>query len=165
MKEKQKTCITVMKRGIGGGAGGAAITNFSDYITIMHNVDIIRVTSIGGEIYNDAGLGAGPVLVDEAFYITSDLVTNIHDNILGLFGNLSYNFSGSRPKEFLNNNKPISGTYTFYIYQLADGLANSYNSRVSIYINIEFIELEDRNQSISTSHSVGINLDYPFIKK
>lgn len=138
MLEKQKTCITVIGRGV-------ALTQFTSFINIPHKVDIIRVRSIGGEVYNDPG--AGSVLVDEAFYVTTDMVTNTHDQILGIFGNLSYHFSNSNRKDFMHPSKKVSGTYTFTLYQLNDGLINTYNRNASVYINLEFIEL-DSNDSI-----------------
>lgn len=133
MKEKQKTCITVLHN-------GNAINQFTKFLNIPHRVDIIKITGIGGEIYNDPGGGA--VLVNDAFYITSDLVTNYNDNILGIFGNFTYAFSDSGKKTFINNSGSIYGTYTFYLYQFKNRILNTYNDSVTVYINIEFIELE-----------------------
>lgn len=129
MKEKQKTCITVIGRGV-------AINTFNESINIPHNVDIIHITSIGGIILNNNAI------VGNAFYIRSNLVTNIHDQILGVFGNLSYQFSNSGEKTFRNLNRIITGTYTFEILNFDDGTLINYNEGVTVYINIEFIELE-----------------------
>ncbi len=142
MIEKQKTCITIAQV-------VADFRNFKEYINIPHRVDIIRCTSLGGEIYSLV-----PALVDEAFYITSDLINNNHhDNILGVFGNLGYSFPQS-VKEFRNPSGSVNGTFSFEIYSLLTKTLNIYNGGTSIFINLEFIEL-DRNDAIVTNMKDG----------
>lgn len=131
MKEKQKTCITIQK---------AAISNpgmFTEMINIPHNVNVIRCKTIGFIIYD----GVTAQLIDDAFYITTNLISNIHDNILGFGPNLNTNFPTSE-KTFYFNQNIVSGIYTFNIHYVSNGLLNIDTGGTSVVIDLEFIELE-----------------------
>ena len=130
--EKQKTCITVI-------AKRPDIENnsvFSERIYIPHQVDVIKVTSIAGYVY----LAGGAVVSNDVYYITSNLVSNIHDTILGYFGNLN-SINTSSVKEFTNN-QPINSVYTFIINQALFKAPNTNTGPIVVSINLEFIELE-----------------------
>lgn len=127
MKEKQKTCITIQKAGI-------ISSPFNEYISIPHNVDIIICKAIGFIVIDGT-----PALVNDAFYITSNLISNIHDQILGFGPNLNYDFPTSY-KRFQNIQKIINGNYSFSIHSITTGNVNINNA--SVVIDLEFIELE-----------------------
>jgi len=134
MKEKQKSCISVVKK----------VTNSQtfDYdIYIPHKVDIIRVTSLGGLVYDST-----PILVDDIFYITSNLIYSGLDNIVGLFCNPNYNIQSS-PKEFRTSNPIINGSYNFEIRNINDRQLITYFGDTQIFINMEFIELEKNDST------------------
>ncbi len=126
---KQSTYITIVKLVSSG--------EFTEFIAIPHNVDIIKCHSMGAYIIN-----AVPALITDTFYITSELVSNVHDNILGICPNVSFT-NAVTAKTFRNNNKTINGTYSFKIYQLITGSLLAANLGGSVYINLEFIELEN----------------------
>lgn len=127
--EKNKTCITVNSSNI-----ALAFSSFTNYINIQHNVDIIRVTAIGGDMF---AVGAGNTTV---FYVdTPNLISNTHDTILGTFDVVGSN--QTKIKEFKTTNKIINGSYTFNIYQLLYPIVpNPYGG--NIFIDLEFIEYE-----------------------
>lgn len=131
--EKQKTCITITKAAI------ATPGTFTDFIYIPHKVDKIICKSLGFII-----LDAVPSLVDDAYYVTSDLITNVHDQILGVGPNLDKTFMATQNTEFTYEKKMVSGTYTFKIFSLATGNLNDATGGTSVYINLEFIELDSK---------------------
>lgn len=137
---KNKTCITIIKL-INNG-------EFTDNIHIPHNVNLIRITSIGSVIL------LNNVLDNSAYYVVSNLVSNMHDNILGVFGNLNYAYNSSKTKEFLTKNVTINGTYTFRIYETGtiDQLNQNYVGPV--HIDIEFIEYDEINNQSNNKKSI-----------
>lgn len=130
MKEKQKTCITIAKSAIANPA------TFTEYINIPHNVDIIVCKGMGFTI-----LSGVPAIIDDAYYITSNLISNTHDAILGYGPNINYDFPVSE-KQFKNTMNVINGTYTFNIYSVSSGNANNAAGNTSVIFSLEFIELE-----------------------
>lgn len=130
MHEKRKTCITISK--------STGTSNFTEYLNIPHRVDIIRVTAIGGFIFN-----ATPELVDSIFYLKSDLISgNIHDNVLGTFGNLNYSTNSTKIKEFLCGSGSVNGSYNFQIFDLANQRLITYTEANAVFIDLEFIEYD-----------------------
>lgn len=130
MKEKQKTCITIIEQ-----SGLLPLAKFTDVINITHNVHKIRVASIGGIITN---VGYVPPYDDDIYYITSDLISNTHDNILGSFNNITG--TNSKNKEFRPTSISINGEYEFTIYQSNNEIGVFPGK---IFIDLEFIELEN----------------------
>lgn len=128
MSIKQKTTITIAK----------IVTNhisFNEYISIPHRVHEIIVHSIGFII-----LDAGPAVVESAFYITSDMITNPHDQILGVAGNIGFPYNDTRMKKFIYTNEYVNGTFNFYIYNLQTLEPNTNLGGTTVHIDIEFIE-------------------------
>ena len=95
MKEKQRTCITIRAN------GGANFSSFSEYINIPHNVDIIVCRDMSFDVVD-----ADPEYEKNAFYVTSNLITNIHDQILGYGPNIGHFFLNSK-KSFTSHTKII----------------------------------------------------------
>lgn len=124
---KNKTCISITKTNIS--------STFTENIYISHNVDLIKITSIGGTVLDGANLS------DKIFYIKSNLFSqNTHDNIIGFFATQSYKINTSSKETKLTNNR-VSGTYNFEIFGLSLGNISTLNG-FDIYINLEFIEYE-----------------------
>lgn len=129
MKVKNRTCITIIQTIVNN-------SNFNEYLNIPHNVDCIVVNSIGSYF-----IDAVPAIVDSAFYVKSDLVSNIHDNILGVFGNFNHYYQSTRMKEFRFPTKTISGTFQFQVFDLATK-SLVVGSSGNIHIDLQFIEYE-----------------------
>lgn len=128
--EKQKTCITVI------GTIDPATGTFSEYIQIPHKVDKIRTASLGCMLVN-----AGGDIINTAYYVQSNLISNPHDNILGVTYNVNNFFPATRNKEFMNNSKVVSGTYTFTVYNLLSQELDPNIASGKVTLDLEFIEL------------------------
>lgn len=126
MRVKQSTCITV----VGAITNGRVVDN----LYINHNVDMVKITSIGGIIVDGANL------VDSCFYITSNLVSGQHDSILGVFANFNRAYNGTSYKQYNVNNVTYNSQFRFDIFDLATGLQLGNNIGGVIHIDIELIE-------------------------
>jgi len=127
---KNKTCITVTTP-----INLAGFTTFTDNINIQHKVDLIIVKTLGGYM---------PDPLDEnIYYVRSNLVSSIHDNILGVFGNPNSLTQSTRNKTFKNiPSTYINSTYNFDVCVLGEQSVFSSTGTWKIYIDLEFVELD-----------------------
>ena len=126
MKEINQTTITIRR-------SGDTTSNINEYIYIPHMVDLIECTD-ASFIVNSADIS------DSNFYITSNLISNLHDNILTHGANYS-RFGTSARKIFKNPSRIVNGNYSFNIFKTHTGALNNV-ANSSIIFTLKFIELE-----------------------
>lgn len=137
MKEKQKTCITIF-RSFPKLNATDLLGKISEFISIPHNVDIINIIGGGCLIYNVAD---DTLFSDNIQVTTTNLINNIHDNILIILPpNNSYH-PNTLYKSFKSPTRIINGNYNFTLSTF-DNFYIDHDNYGEWFINIEFIELE-----------------------
>lgn len=130
--EKQKTCITII------GTIDPSTGSFSEEIHIPHQVDKIRVTSVGFLCR-----GSGNLTINAVYCVVSDLIGNQHDNYLGIAPNVNICYPHTGVKEFINYSKKVDGTYLFTVYNLLSMAIDHAINNGKCTIGLEFIELDE----------------------
>ena len=111
-----------------------------EFISIPHNVDEIRVTGSGSNIFEVATGNRAPFI----FLITStNLIANVHDYVLAFTANEPGSNIVSGPKSFRASNPAVNSTYTIQITDFEKNLVGNLLFG-DWFICLEFVEYEKK---------------------